>query len=76
MGGAPLIIPLVALVLPITLLLLAIAFDTAVIVWALYRMWHNYLQPGLVALGGRTLTSARLGRQYGYRLLHHHKPLN
>lgn len=41
MGAAPLIIPLVALVIPILLLLAAIAFGVVYISWAVYRGWHE-----------------------------------
>lgn len=72
MGGAPLIIPLVALVIPITLLLFAIMFDVAVLIWAAYRTWHDRLLPRLILLQDRTLISARLlSRRYSLRLAHH-----
>lgn len=41
MGGAPIIIPLVALVIPILFLLVAIVFDAAIISWVVYRVWHD-----------------------------------
>lgn len=69
MGGAPLVIPLVALVIPIGLLLFAIVFDVAVIAWAAYRTWHDRLYPRIVLLRDRTITGALvLRRQY---LVHH-----
>lgn len=72
MGGAPLVIPLVALVIPIALLLFAIAFDVAVLVWAAYRTWHDRLRPQLLLLEDRTLLAARLlSRRYTPRLVHH-----
>jgi hypothetical protein len=72
MGGAPLVIPLVALVIPISLLLFAIVFDVAFLAWAAYRTWHDRLYPRLLLLRERTLTSALvLSRQYGRRLAHH-----
>jgi hypothetical protein len=43
MGGA-LIIPLVALLFPILLLVMALAFDAAVITWTIYRSWHDRAQ--------------------------------
>lgn len=72
MGGAPLVIPLVALVIPITLLLFAVVFDVAVLVWAAYRTWHDRLYPQLVLLQDRALMATRLvGRQYSRRLAPH-----
>lgn len=41
MDGAPIIIPLVALVIPILFLLGAIVFDAAVISWVVYQVWRN-----------------------------------
>jgi len=41
MDGAPIIIPLVALVIPILFLLGAIVFDVAVISWVVYQVWRN-----------------------------------
>jgi hypothetical protein len=69
MGGAPLVIPLVALVIPIALLLFAIVFDVAVLVWAAYRTWHDRLYPRLVLIQQRTLTAALLLSRR--RLAHH-----
>jgi hypothetical protein len=40
MGGA-LIIPLVALLFPILLLITALVFDAVIILWTLYRSWHD-----------------------------------
>jgi hypothetical protein len=37
MGGTPVVIALVGLVFPITLILLAIVFDVAVLCWVAYR---------------------------------------
>ena len=41
MGAGPLVIPLVALLIPILLLLMALVFDAAFISWAAYRIWHD-----------------------------------
>lgn len=41
MGGAPIIIPLVALALPIFFILGALVFDAVVISWFVYRVWHD-----------------------------------
>jgi len=71
MGGAPLVIPLVALVIPISLLLFAIVFDVAVLAWAAYRTWHDRLYPKLLLVQERTLATVLvLRRQYGRRLAH------
>ncbi len=42
MEGALIVIPLVALVLPIAMLLAAIAFDAAIVAWAIYRTVHDH----------------------------------
>jgi hypothetical protein len=57
MGGAPLVIPLVGLVFPIALLLLAILFDLAVLAWAAYRVWTGRLLPRLRALASVSVAS-------------------
>jgi hypothetical protein len=41
LGGAPIIIPLVALVIPILLLLAALVFDAVLILWVVYRVRHD-----------------------------------
>lgn len=48
MGGTPIVLALVGLVLPITLILLAVVFDLAVLLWAAYRLWHDRLGPRIV----------------------------
>lgn len=40
MSGA-FIIPLLALLFPIVLLLIALLFDAAFVSWAAYRLWHD-----------------------------------
>lgn len=40
MGGAPIIVPLVALVFPIALLLAALLFDVVLVCWVLVRAWR------------------------------------
>jgi hypothetical protein len=60
MGGAPLIIPLVGLAIPIALLLCAAVFDVGVVAWALYRVWHDRVQPRIARIGHRTQTAAQL----------------
>ena len=42
MGGAVLVIPLVALVIPIVLLLAALVFDAVFISWIAYRAWYDH----------------------------------
>lgn len=41
MGAGPIIIPLVALLIPILLLLMAVVFDAVFVSWAAYRLWHD-----------------------------------
>ena len=41
MGGAPLVILLVGMVVPIAVLILAIVIDAFVGLWLLYRLWHD-----------------------------------
>ena len=41
MAGALLVIVLCGLVLPIVMVLSAIVFDALVVLWALYRFWHD-----------------------------------
>ncbi len=50
MGGAPVVIALVGLVIPITLLLAALVFDVVVMVWALFRWWNDSLSPRVVGV--------------------------
>ena len=45
MGVTPIVIALVGLVFPITLILLAILFDIAVLCWAAYRWLRGRLGP-------------------------------
>ena len=47
MGGAPIIVPLVALVFPIALLLAALVFDVVLICWAVVRAWRSNTHPWL-----------------------------
>lgn len=41
MEGALIVIPLVGLVVPIMLLIAALAFDSAVAIWVVFRMVHD-----------------------------------
>jgi len=62
----------VALVFPIGLLLLAVLFDIAVLMWAANRTWHDRLWPGILRVEKRAAFSLRLlARLYGQRILHH-----
>jgi hypothetical protein len=45
MGGGPLIIPLVALAIPMLFLLGAIVFDAVLVSWLAYRLWHDRGRP-------------------------------
>lgn len=47
MEGALIVIPLLALVLPIVMLLAALVFDAAIAVWAIYRTLHDRPPPRL-----------------------------
>ena len=62
MGAALLVIPLVGLMIPIMMLLLAIVFDLGVLTWALYRVSHDHLQPRLARLEERVILLARAYR--------------
>ena len=48
MGGAPIILPLVALVFPIALLLAALLFDVVLVCWALICAWRANSHPRLL----------------------------
>ena len=41
MGGAPLVLMLVGLVVPIGFLLLALLFDVVATCWILFRLWRR-----------------------------------
>lgn len=45
MGGAPLVIMLGGLLLPIALLLTALIVDAAIIAWSVYHWWRDTLRP-------------------------------
>ena len=71
MGGAPIVIPLVGLVFPIILLLLALLFDAAVVTWAGYRLWKDRVWPRLALVGVRTSDALYAAmRSYRYRFAH------
>lgn len=48
MGGAPIIVPLVALVFPIALLLGALVFDVVLVCWAVIHAWRSNPHPHLL----------------------------
>ncbi len=48
MGGAPIIVPLVALVFPIALLLAALVFDVVLVCWAVLHAWRSNPHPRLL----------------------------
>lgn len=50
MIGAAFVITLVSLAIPIVLLFAALLFDAVVVLWALFRMWHDDWSPRLVGL--------------------------
>ena len=62
MGAALLIIPLVGLMIPIMLFLLAILFDVGMLTWALYRVSQDHLRPMLVRAEERLIFLARAYR--------------
>jgi hypothetical protein len=70
MGGAPIVIPLVGLVVPILLLLLALLFDLGVLGWAVYRLWKQRARPQLLILGARLTEHFESGSRYRPRWLH------
>jgi len=52
-------------VIPISLLICALLFDVAVLIWAAHRVWHDRVVPGIVrVVAARTVQIRR------YRLLH------
>ena len=62
MGAALLVIPLVGLMIPIMLFLLAILFDLGVLTWALYRISQDHLRLMLVRGEERLIMLARAYR--------------
>ena len=40
MGGAPLVIPLIAFAIPLLLVLGALVFDVGFFAWVMYDVWH------------------------------------
>lgn len=62
MGAALLVIPLVGLMIPIMMLLLAILFDLGVLTWALVRVSSDHLRPMLVRFEERVILMAHARR--------------
>ncbi|HVX40255.1 MAG TPA: hypothetical protein VHB25_11840 [Gemmatimonadaceae bacterium] len=55
MGGAPLIIALGGLLLPIALLLTALLVDAVIVAWSIYQWWRQTMQPRFAAAFASTL---------------------
>ena len=62
MGATPIVLVLVGLAFPIGLLLAAILFDLAVLIWAANRVWHDRVAPGTMHIVARK--SARIRRYH------------
>lgn len=41
MGGAPVVILLVGMLIPIAFLILAVLVDAIFVAWVVYRLWHD-----------------------------------
>jgi hypothetical protein len=65
MGAAAVVIALVGLVFPIMLILTALVLDAAVLMWALYRLWHDRALPRLAAVS--TAWRSRLALRVTHR---------
>jgi hypothetical protein len=48
MEGAAVVLVLAGLLIPISLGLLAVIFDAVVVVWALFRQWHDNWSPRIM----------------------------
>jgi len=48
MGGVAIVLVLCGLMIPISLLLLAVVFDAVVVAWAFFRAWHDRWSPSIV----------------------------
>ena len=59
MGATPLVLALVGLAFPISLLLFALLFDAAVLVWAAYRTWHDWVAPSAIRIVTRSMAQVR-----------------
>jgi len=67
MGGAPVVIVLVGLVVPILLLLAALVFDVGIVAWALYHGWHDRWAPRLARFGSALAHPTRHAPRAGIR---------
>ena len=67
MGAAAMVIALAGLVLPISLILLAVVVDLVALLWAAYVMWHDRWAPAVWAyLAGHVgEPTVRLARTLG-----------
>jgi hypothetical protein len=65
MGAAAVVIALVGLVFPIMLIFAALVFDAAVLMWAVYRLWHDRALPRLTSISNEW--RARLGLRVSHR---------
>jgi len=45
MGGVAIVLVLCGLLIPISLLLLAVIFDAVVVAWVLFRAWNDNVSP-------------------------------
>ena len=55
MGGAPLIIALGGLLLPIALLLTALLVDAVIVAWSVYQWWQQTMRPRFATAVASTL---------------------
>lgn len=67
MGGAPVVIVLVGLVVPILLLLAALIFDVGIIAWSVYHGWHEHWAPRLARIGNALAHPVRHAPRTGTR---------
>lgn len=66
MGGAPLVLLLVGLMVPIAFILLAVVFDVLTAIWVIYHMWHDEWSVGLWQ------SLRRIGHIPQWHAIHHH----
>ncbi len=67
MDGPLVVVPLVALVFPIGLLLSALIFDAVVVVWAVYRLWHDDAAPRIWRWTVRKVTLSPHSGRFAHR---------
>jgi hypothetical protein len=51
MGGAPIVIVLVGMLIPVVFLLLAVVFDVVFAIWLVYRFWRDESSAGHIPHG-------------------------